>query len=237
MFVAKLRNHIKVPKCILPVTIKANQLATNQPNPETLSPVTLSYATYETTTSNTASSIPPLLVMHGLFGSKTNFNSLCKVYQQKTDPQRNIIAIDARNHGDSERSKYHTYAHMAADIKALLQQLKITKAVLMGHSMGGRAVMLVALKYPEIVERLIVADISPIAENPSLGGTLSPKIFQALENVNLPSNISMSQARAAVDLQLVKTIPDKAVRAFLLTNLVQGDSGRWENKTVHCTIL
>lgn len=114
-------------------------------NTETLEPVEMSYATYESAAGS--SQTPPLIIMHGLFGSKSNWNSLCKVYNQKTSPPRKIIAIDARNHGDSAHSQDHTYAHLAADIRALYDRLNIQKAALMGHSMGGRAMMMFALKY------------------------------------------------------------------------------------------
>lgn len=116
---------------------------------ETLEPVKLSYATYENTRNNIdgPQKPPPLVIMHGLFGSKSNWNSLCKVYEQKTKPQRKIIAIDARNHGDSPHNQNHTYAHMVADVRSLLDHLHIENAAFMGHSMGGRALMLFALKY------------------------------------------------------------------------------------------
>ncbi|KAJ8984150.1 hypothetical protein NQ317_017801 [Molorchus minor] len=198
---------------------------------ETLEPVKLAYATYESTKSEGVQGVP-LVILHGLFGSKSNWNSLCKVYQQKTDPQRKIIAADARNHGDSAKSTSHTYAHMAADIKHLLEDLGIDKASLMGHSMGGRAVMLFALKYvailPELVEKLIVVDISPVASSPNL--TSMPALFQALDRVRLPSNVSVVKARTDVDAQLAQFIADKSLRSFLLTNLVQKDNGRFDTK-------
>ncbi|VEN53245.1 unnamed protein product [Callosobruchus maculatus] len=110
-------------------------------NADTLQPVNLSYATYESTTADRPSQAAPLVIMHGLFGSKSNWNSLSKVYQQKCNPQRKVIAVDARNHGDSPHSSEHTYAHLAADLKSLLNQLGVEKAAFMGHSMGGRAVI------------------------------------------------------------------------------------------------
>nr|CAI5834017.1 unnamed protein product [Callosobruchus analis] len=194
-------------------------------NADTLEPVKLSYATYESTTADKPSQAAPLVIMHGLFGSKSNWNSLCKVYQQKCNPQRKIIAVDARNHGDSPHSSEHTYAHLAADLKSLLNQLAVEKAALLGHSMGGRAVMLFALKYPELVDRLIVGDISPVRNSPNLDNM--PSLFQALESVNLPSNVLMSQARAMVDEQLASYISDKSLRAFLITNLVAADNGSY----------
>lgn len=113
-----------------------------------IEPVNLSYASYETTTSFTeGKEPPPLIVMHGLFGSKANWNSLCKAYHKKTVPQRKVFAVDARNHGDSPHSAAHSYSHMVEDFKAFCDQQRIRKAAFLGHSMGGRAVMLFALNY------------------------------------------------------------------------------------------
>uniref|UniRef100_A0A6P7G4B1 sn-1-specific diacylglycerol lipase ABHD11 n=1 Tax=Diabrotica virgifera virgifera TaxID=50390 RepID=A0A6P7G4B1_DIAVI len=190
-------------------------------NTGTLQPVDMSYATYESTNSENQSH--PFIIIHGLFGSKSNWNSICKYYNQRFNPSRKIIAVDTRNHGDSPHSDQHTYAHLAADIKALYGQLNIKKATIMGHSMGGRASMLFALKYPELVERLIVADISPVTSSPNLD-TL-PIIFKVVETIKLPSNIPMSQCRTIVDNELAKSIDDKALRAFLLTNLIQKSNG------------
>ncbi|CAH1994444.1 unnamed protein product [Acanthoscelides obtectus] len=212
-------------KSVPQISLSSNIIFRQSSNADTLKPVKLSYATYESTTSDRSNQAAPLVIMHGLFGSKSNWNSLCKVYQQKCHPQRKIVAIDSRNHGDSPHSDEHTYAHLAADIKALLEQLGIEKAALLGHSMGGRAVMLFALKYPELVDRLIVEDISPITTSPNLDSM--PSLFQAMEGVTLPSSIPMSQARAMVDEQLTKYIFNKPLRAFLLTNLVATDSGSY----------
>lgn len=107
--------------------------------------VPLAYASYEGTESGPTP--PPLLIMHGLFGSKANWNSLSKALHKQTNPQLKIIAVDARNHGDSPHTETHTYDHLAEDIRALVEQLNIKKVSLLGHSMGGRAVMLFALKY------------------------------------------------------------------------------------------
>lgn len=109
----------------------------------TLDPVKLAYASYESTGSN-ETVLTPLIVNHGLFGSKSNWNSLCKVYQNKTN--RKVIAVDARNHGDSPHSNDHSYEHLAADLKELMKQLYLEKASFLGHSMGGRAVMYFALQ-------------------------------------------------------------------------------------------
>lgn len=109
-----------------------------------LEPINMAYASYEITTPVSTS---PLLIMHGLFGSKANWNSLSKALQQKTQPPRKIIAADARNHGDSPHTNHHSYEHLSEDILRFLQQMNIKSASLLGHSMGGRAAMLFALKH------------------------------------------------------------------------------------------
>ncbi|CAH0549409.1 unnamed protein product [Brassicogethes aeneus] len=193
---------------------------------EILEPVKLSYATYEDTKIDENEMLPPLVVLHGLFGSKSNWASLCKAYQQKLLPKRKIVAVDCRNHGDSPHSDSHSYGHIAVDLKDLLNHLNVEKIALMGHSMGGRAVMLFALKYPELVEKLIVVDISPVSSDKSLN--TMPSILAALENAKLPDNIPSSQARANVDEQLSHTVKEKDVRAFLLTNLVQTSDKKYK---------
>lgn len=119
--------------------------ATRNKDKEKIQPVDLAYASYEST--NIDSGATPLVIMHGLLGSKNNWNSLSKAFHQKTIPQRKVIAVDARNHGDSPHTLQHTYEHLVEDIKQLLVKLKIEKACLLGHSMGGRAMMLFSLKY------------------------------------------------------------------------------------------
>lgn len=96
---------------------------------------------------DSSSKVPPLIIMHGLFGSKRNWKSFSGFLQKQTVPQRKIITVDARNHGSSPHANEHTYLHMAEDIKVLLNKLKIQKASLLGYSMGGRAMMTFALKY------------------------------------------------------------------------------------------
>ncbi|XP_060533375.1 protein ABHD11-like isoform X2 [Cylas formicarius] len=194
-------------------------------NAETLAPIKLAFATYEKSL-NDDKHVPPFLILHGLFGSKSNWVSLCKAYQQRTLPQRKVIALDLRNHGDSPHSESHSYADLAADVKQFLVDQHIHKVDLMGHSMGGRTAMLFALKYPEHVNKLIIVDISPVTTSPNLNQM--PGLFTAMERVQLPKNVSMSKARSTVDAQLAKSIADPNLRAFLLTNLVQKDDGyRW----------
>lgn len=139
----KPQNLIKITKCA--------KLSTNALANVKLDSVHMSFASYETTGINENTEVPPpLIVMHGLFGSKANWNSLCKAFHQKTEPRRKILAVDARNHGDSPHCTKHTYPHLAQDIRTFYAQHRLNKAALLGHSMGGRAVMYFALKYVTI---------------------------------------------------------------------------------------
>ncbi|RZC40541.1 Abhydrolase 6 and/or PGAP1 domain containing protein [Asbolus verrucosus] len=196
---------------------------TNRKKLCTVEAVKLAYASYESTNSPSDLDPAPLIVKHGLFGSKSNWNSLCKVYHNKTN--RKVIAVDARNHGDSPHTEQHTYEHLASDLKELLKQLQFKKAAFLGHSMGGRAVMYFALKNPDFVEKLIVADISPVTTSPNL--RTMPSLFNVLQSLSMPKNVPMSVARSLTDTQLKRFIADKGLRNFLLTNLVQKLDGSY----------
>lgn len=109
---------------------------------ETSDTVDLAYASYEST-SDESSSRPPLIILHGLLGSKNNWNSMSKAIHRTTG--RKVISIDARNHGDSLHSSQHTYIHMAHDVMKLLKKLELSKVSVLGHSMGGRTAMVLSL--------------------------------------------------------------------------------------------
>ncbi|KAL1500823.1 hypothetical protein ABEB36_006259 [Hypothenemus hampei] len=181
-----------------------------------LIPVKLAHTAYENSTRTEEKS--PLLILHGLFGSKQNWISICKAYAQKLKPSRTVIALDLRNHGESEHSPEHSYAHLAEDVRHFVLQNGWSKVVLMGHSMGGRCAMLFALKYPDLLENLIVVDISPISLSPSLNEMT--EILKVMNRVQIPTNVALSKARSLVEEQLANTIREKDVRAFILTNLI-----------------
>jgi abhydrolase domain-containing protein 11 len=188
------------------------------------SSVPIAYSSYENVTST--HNTPPLVVMHGLFGSKFNWNSLCKAIHGKTSPTRKIICVDARNHGESPHSSDHSYAHLAADIHSLLQRLNIEKASILGHSMGGRAMMYFALQYPNIVEKAIIVDISPV---PGLGTNMTniPLFLNAMRAIQIPATETIHKARTTADKQLSQIISEKSLRDFLITNLVKDEDGRY----------
>jgi pimeloyl-ACP methyl ester carboxylesterase len=114
--------------------------------------------------SNT-SNLYPLIIVHGLFGSKQNFRAISKALSQKTN--RSVIAVDQMNHGESPHEDLSTYDSLADNLMHLAAFKNIKKFSLLGHSMGGKTSMRFALKYPHLVDKLIVLDITPKKLNTS----------------------------------------------------------------------
>ncbi|CRL01632.1 CLUMA_CG014302, isoform A [Clunio marinus] len=170
----------------------------------------------------------PFIIMHGLFGSKSNWNSLCKAFSQKANPRRKIFSIDARNHGDSPHTDEHSYETMSEDIAKFLNDRGIEKAAVLGHSMGGRAMMYFALSYPNLVERLIVVDISPISPI-GTNRTDIPLFLKAMRSIEIPKELTIHQGRKVADERLSEIINEKSLRDFLITNLFKNETGdfRW----------
>lgn len=159
----------------------------------------------------------PLIVLHGLFGSSTNWNSLSKALADRYC----VLAVDQRNHGSSPHSDDLSYALLADDLHEFMQQQQLQSAYLLGHSMGGKTVMEFSLRYPAAVERLVVVDIAPRPYPPR-----HDEIFEALCDLDL----SAYSSRSALDAALAERIPDLATRQFLLTNATRDESGgfRWK---------
>lgn len=158
---------------------------------------------------------PPLVIAHGLFGAARNWNSLARRFAQ----ERDVIAVDLRNHGEAPWAEPMDYPAMAADLAALIEAEAGGRADMLGHSMGGKAAMMLALTAPERVRRLIVADMAPRAYDHDYGDYLA-----AMRGLDLSGVTRRSQA----DAPLSKAIPDRAMRAFILQNLVIGEgAARW----------
>ncbi|XP_017029230.1 sn-1-specific diacylglycerol lipase ABHD11 [Drosophila kikkawai] len=177
----------------------------------TSEPVEMSFEVYQGEGQPTQ---PPLITLHGLFGSKQNWRGISRALVRKVP--RKIYTVDARNHGESPHSIVHTSRVMSEDIRLFLEQHQAPKAACLGHSMGGRAMMYFARKYPELVERLIVVDISPISVP---RGTEEMKhIFDAMVNLNLSPSLSMSEGRKIAREKLLEATEDETVD-FIMLNL------------------
>ncbi|XP_021042643.1 protein ABHD11 isoform X2 [Mus pahari] len=101
--------------------------------------------------------LPAIVFLHGLFGSKTNFNSLAKAMVQRTG--RRVLTVDARNHGDSPHSSDASYEAMSQDLQGLLPQLGLVPCVLVGHSMGGKTAMLLALQREASIRQFLLTNL------------------------------------------------------------------------------
>ncbi|CAH0394746.1 unnamed protein product [Bemisia tabaci] len=186
-------------------------------------PVKLAYTSYESTDPIITNSTP-VIILHGLLGSKSNWNSISKALYNKTN--RKIVNVDARNHGASPFSDDMSYDHMTGDVIALMKDLEIKKAAVIGHSMGGRTAMNLALNFPDAVESLIVLDISPFGISSEFSNVV--KVVHALQNVKIEPKVSLPKARLIADRQLSSTISDLAMRQFVLTQLYEDENGNYK---------
>lgn len=158
---------------------------------------------------------PSLILLHGLFGAGDNLGGVRRRLQHRF----RVHSLDLRNHGQSPHADSMSYPEMAADVAAWMADNGLASAAMLGHSMGGKVAMELALSAPDRVERLIVADIAPVAYAPHHEGILEG--MQALATESLASRKEADQALSAF-------IEDGRVRQFLLTNLVPASTGfRW----------
>jgi pimeloyl-ACP methyl ester carboxylesterase len=159
---------------------------------------------------------PPLALLHGLFGQSVNFASV----QRRLADRRRVIALDLRNHGASPRAPTMSYADMAEDVLETLRALGALPGALVGHSMGGKVAMRAALEAPAAVSRLLVADIAPVAyDHAGSNG----RLVAAMTALDLRPGLTRTEAAAA----LATSVPDPAVRGFLLQNLLPGAAPSW----------
>ncbi len=151
---------------------------------------------------DSSASATPLLIAHGLFGSARNWGAIAK----RLSDRGPVTAVDMRNHGHSPWIDSQTYADMAADLADVLAK----PADVLGHSMGGKSAMVLALSRPEKLRRLIVADIAPVAYSHT-----QRHLIEAMRRVDLTS----IKTRRDADTQLKASVPEDTVRAFLLQSL------------------
>ncbi|KAH9916177.1 alpha/beta-hydrolase [Fomitopsis serialis] len=154
----------------------------------------------------------PLVILHGLFGMKRNWLSLSKAFLRDLDMP--IYTLDLRNHGTSPHARPMDYAAMAVDVLYFFRRHSLTNVSLLGHSMGGKVAMSVALspECPPDLKHLIVADISPAK------GPLSPEFSGYIEALKKIESSKVTNRKEAQDI-LKPYEQDAMTRAFLLTNL------------------
>lgn len=157
----------------------------------------------------------PLIIMHGLFGTYENWGTQIKALSEHFQ----VVAVDMRNHGRSGHDPIMDYPSMAADIVELMDDLSIENAHILGHSMGGKAAMQLALNYPDRIRKLIVVDIAPVEYSPH-----HQDVFAGLYAIQLDQLKSRSEA----DKQLAQHVAEPGVRAFLLKNLYRNTEKQFD---------
>lgn len=163
---------------------------------------------------------PPLVIAHGLFGSGRNWGAIARRLSESADA-RQVVAVDMRNHGDSPADPVHDYEALAGDLAGVLADVAPDGRVdLLGHSMGGKAAMMLALTRPERLRRLVVADMAPV-----------PYAHSQMPYVEAMAAVDLAtvRRRGDADAALAVSVPDRGLRAFLLQSLALSPEGaRWK---------
>jgi len=159
---------------------------------------------------------PPLIILHGLLGGHGNWHTLSRTAFQQI---ARVYAVDQRNHGRSPHADQIDYPTLAADLRTFIDRHSLAPAHLLGHSMGGKTAMQIALSYPDRVDRLIVVDMAPRAYPPE-----HTALLEALARID-PREY---ESRGAIDDALAEDVPSWPIRQFLLKNLdYDGETYTW----------
>jgi esterase len=167
---------------------------------------------------------PPLIILHGLYGASDNWAGIAK----KLADSFTVYLPDQRNHGQSPHSEINDYNSMRDDLFELVTSLNLRKFFLAGHSMGGKTAMAFAVKWPEMINGLVIADISPFTnENNKL--TVYKQHLTILKTI-LSIDLTTISSRAEAENLLTDKISSEKVRGFILKNLqrISGDKFGWK---------
>ena len=155
---------------------------------------------------------PPMVVLHGLFGSARNWHTIA----MRLAVRFRVFTVDLRNHGESPWTPTMSFADMADDLAAFIADHDLTDAVVVGHSLGGKAAMLFALRDANLVEQLVVIDIAPVRYRHDYRDYVDA--MQALD-------LHRIHRRSEADAALAAAIADAPLRRFLVQNLATGPKG------------
>ncbi|KAK3308670.1 Alpha/Beta hydrolase protein [Chaetomium strumarium] len=174
------------------------------------STVPLAYDLHEPAKPAADKQTSPIIVMHGLFGSKKNNRTISKVLAR--DLGRHVYAVDLRNHGDSPHDHRHDYGAMAADVADFIRHHGLKEPTLLGHSMGAKTAMTLALHEPDMIANIIAVDNAPV--DARLGSDFA-RYIQGMKKID-EANISRQAEADKILEQYEKSLP---IRQFLLGNL------------------
>jgi len=153
----------------------------------------------------------PFIILHGFLGMSDNWKTLGKKF---SDQGYEVHLVDQRNHGRSPHDETFNYRVLTEDLKAYCDTNQLKDMILLGHSMGGKTAMFFASKYPEMISKLIVADISP---------RYSPVHHQAILNGLAALDLDVLKTRKEADEILSNYVSEFGIRQFLLKNLYWKD--------------
>jgi esterase len=167
---------------------------------------------------------PPLVILHGLYGSSDNWVTIAKTLGDSFT----VYLPDQRNHGQSPHSEIHDYDSMRDDLFELVNDLGLKKIFLVGHSMGGKTAISFALKWPERLNGLLIADISPFSyeTNSHSAHTQHFTILKAILSFDLSKITSRNEA----DLELKEKITSEKERGLILKNLQRNADNKFSWK-------
>ncbi len=151
---------------------------------------------------------PDFVVLHGLFGSGKNWRSFAGSLEEDFQ----VWTLDARNHGDSPHADSMSYQQMAEDVVRFFDENELENVILLGHSMGGKTAMQLALQFPDRIAALIVVDIAPVCYDHQ---QKQLKLIEAMQGLHLAAEMS----RSDIEKKLALKIPEKRLLSFLMTNL------------------
>ncbi len=168
----------------------------------------------------------PLIILHGLYGSSDNWITVGRSLSHSFE----VFLVDQRNHGDSPHSREHNYMLLKNDLLDFMDNHNIKKAILLGHSMGGKTAMFFAADYPERLSSLIIVDIAPVSYR-----SLREPMSQITVHMNIISSMmavdfTRVKSRSDVESQLSGGIPSEKIRRFLLKNVARKNEGVYDWK-------
>ena len=173
-----------------------------------------------------------MVIIHGLYGSSDNWINIGKRLAEK----HTVYMLDQRNHGRSPKADSHTFNDMRNDLLEFFEQQNIDKAIVLGHSMGGKAAMWFALDYPEKIEKLVIADIAPkdyllVKEDSQF--YLHQNILLAMQEIDF----SKIKSRMDVDEFMAEKIDNERIRQFLLKNVAKDKTRKQYKWRVNAGVL
>jgi esterase len=164
---------------------------------------------------------PRVVFLHGLFGQGRNWSTVAKALS----PLAQVTLVDLPNHGRSSWTDRFSYPEMADQLAELLRHDGSGAYAVVGHSMGGKVAMTLALRHPDLVDRLAVVDVSPV---PTRETSHFARYVEGMQSIDLATLTDRAQAEAA----LAPYVPDPGIRSFLLQNLRRGsrpgDGWHWQ---------